>query len=157
VEYLDERTGQKTRIAGLETFALMTSLEDLYDQSSGDEYDPELVASLLSQAADAYQPSLDKEDRVLNSIAVDNTQDVNNVEQMSSHCHLLSHKRGYGENASPYFESEGGGVDEVYMLNYLNYHVLNQEAVQRRQSSRGYCGSSEKVRVELGSLDDGYK
>lgn len=59
----------------------------------------------------------------------------------------------YGENASPMDVDR----EEPFVMDVQNVFVLNKEVIHKRNGQTGYCGNVEKVRVEMDSLEDGYK
>ena len=169
MEYIDFETGQRTRVAGDRCIALLSSLESLIDPALTDDepVDNEAALRALLDELDTKKESRHvPEDGALRTSTVLNrtrltappTQqlDAKMVDKMSTDPQTPHKRTRMGENVRPRAAAPKTQSEELFMRHYQNFCVLD-DVLHRTSGQRGFSGHGEKVRVEMKSLEDGYK
>ena len=170
VEYIDSETGQRTRVAGDRCIALLSSLDALIDPTLTDD-EPVDNEAALRALLDELDPKRESrhvpEDGALRTSTVLNrtrlatpptTQQLDEkmVEKMSTDPQTPHKRTRMGENVRPRAAAPKTQSEELFMRHYQNFCVLD-DVLHRTSGQRGFSGHGEKVRVEMKSLEDGYK
>ena len=131
-------------------------------QDDDSEMDLDMLSALLSEGEDRAQRIEAEEGTICSSNVLSPTAIANCPQMLKredndwKEISLFNKKMKYGENQCP-VEMEMVESEDPFMMHYQNFYVLNKEVIQKRNGQTGYCGCVEKIRVEMESLDDGYK
>ena len=171
VEFVDESTGQRTRVAGDRTYGLLAPAAELFEASSEHsmlEIEGAKTEEALSKPIAQQQRGNKGNESAWEASNVLGPTSINNTP------HLLKQAESEGETPFPIESAKRkrrgeenirhGGEnlqefygDDPFLIRHPNFSVLNKEIIHKRNGQGGFSGNVEKIRVEMESLEDGYK